>query len=53
VILVHGVDHVVDQLLHRCLLQLRPVDLARARAQDWMTHAGNLQQRHELIIQQT
>jgi hypothetical protein len=53
VVLVHGVDHVVDQLLQRKLLQLRAIDRARAGAQHRMTHAGNLQQRHTVIIQQT
>jgi hypothetical protein len=53
VVFVHGVDHVVNQLLQRSQLQLRAIDLARADAQHWMAHAGNLQQRHSVIIQQT
>ena len=46
VVLVHGVDHVVDELLHRRVLQLRALDLPRAGAQHRMAHAGDLQQRH-------
>ena len=46
VVLVHGVDHVVDQLLHRRLLQLGAFDLLRARAEDRMAHAGDFQERH-------
>ena len=46
VVLVHGVDHVVDQLLHRRLLQLGAFDLPGARAQHRMAHAGDFQERH-------
>ena len=46
VVLVHGVDHVVDQLLHRRVLQLGALDLPGAGAQHGMAHAGDLQERH-------
>ena len=49
VVLVHGIDHVVDQLLHRRILELGALDGTRPLAQNRMTHAGDFQQRHDCL----
>ena len=46
VILVHGVDHVIDQFLDRRLLELGGFEFSGPRSQHRMPHAGDLQDGH-------
>src|SRR5258705_7729588 len=47
VLLVHRVDHVVDQFLERCALDVGFVERPRAFTEDRMAHARDFEDRHE------
>ena len=47
VVLVHGVDHVVDEPLHHRILEIAGADGAGGLAQDRVAHARDFQNRHE------
>ena len=47
VILVHRVDHVVDQLLHQRIVQIRLRHRSRPLPQNGMAHARDLENRHK------
>ena len=53
VVLVHGVDHVVNQLLQGRLLQLGALDFPGPRSKDRMAHAGDFEERHALELSTT
>jgi hypothetical protein len=46
-VLVHGVDHVVDERLHHRIAEIREADRPGALAQHGMPHPRDFQNRHE------